>query len=275
MNKNTKKNLSKRLLQYGALTVAALGVTDAAGQIIYVDVEPDVTIAVGEAFSIDFNIDGIENLNLSNPEGLAGGNAALAFPSSGGALVGFTAGSYQYPVVLIEGEMIDAAASYTAVGIRGDLNYYGCAYSNSQWCDTVVDGILGVKFNDLIGGTDHYGWVRLDTDVNGTNLMVVKGYAYNSTPDAGIEAGDEGILSVEDQSFNNFNYYINTNSQLVLKASTSLENIQLYNLLGQQVLTKTLSNTNETINIASLDAGIYIAKVSIQGKSKSFKIVKN
>ena len=83
------------------------------------------------------------------------------------------------------------------------------------------------------------------------------------------------ILSVSDESFNNFNYYINTNSQLVLKASTSLENIQLYNLLGQQVLTKTLSNTNETINIASLDAGIYIAKVSIQGKSKSFKIVKN
>jgi hypothetical protein len=82
------------------------------------------------------------------------------------------------------------------------------------------------------------------------------------------------ILSIEDNLFNNFNHYI-TNNELFMIASTSLENIQLYNLLGQQVLTKTLSNTNETINIASLDTGIYIAKVSIQGKSKSFKIVKN
>ena len=82
------------------------------------------------------------------------------------------------------------------------------------------------------------------------------------------------ILGIEDNLFNNFNHYI-TNNNLVMSSSTSLENIQLYNLLGQQVLTKKLSNTNETINIASLDTGVYIAKVSIQGKSKSFKIVKN
>ena len=82
------------------------------------------------------------------------------------------------------------------------------------------------------------------------------------------------ILSIEDNLFNNFNHYISSN-QLVISASTSLENIQLYNLLGQEVFSKRLSNTNETINIASLDTGIYIAKVSIQGKSKSFKIVKN
>ena len=82
------------------------------------------------------------------------------------------------------------------------------------------------------------------------------------------------ILSLEDNLFNNFNHYI-TNNQLIINASTSLENIQLYNLLGQQVISKKLLNTNETINIASLETGIYVAKVSIQGTSKSFKIVKN
>ena len=81
-------------------------------------------------------------------------------------------------------------------------------------------------------------------------------------------------LSVSDESFNNFNYYI-ANNKLVINASTSLEKIELYNLLGQEVFSKSLSNTNETINIASLETGIYVAKVSIDGKSKSFKIVKN
>ena len=275
MNKITKKSLSKRLLQYGALTTAALGVSDAAGQIVYVDIEPDAIIAVGETFSTDFDEDGFEDVSVANPADLANGFAAVVFPSSGGAFVGFTAGGYQYPALLNEGDIIDDASGYTEVGVRGDLNYYGCAYSNSQWCDTVVDGYLGVKFNNLLGGTDHYGWIRMDTDVNGTNLMVVKGYAFNLTPDTVIEAGDEGVLSLQDEYFNDFNYYIDTNSQLVLNASTSLENIQLFNLPGQQVISKKLSNTNETINIESLDTGIYIAKVSIQGKSKSFKIVKN
>ena len=85
---------------------------------------------------------------------------------------------------------------------------------------------------------------------------------------------NEFILGVSDESFNNFNYYIN-NNQLILSASNSLENVQLFNLLGQEVISQKLSNTNETINIASLDTGIYAAKVSINGNTKSFKIVKN
>lgn len=85
----------------------------------------------------------------------------------------------------------------------------------------------------------------------------------------------EGTLGLTDESFNNFNYYINANSQLVLSASTSLENIELYNLLGQQVVSQRLSSTNETINLASLNSGIYIVKVSIEGNTKTFKIVKN
>ena len=77
MNKITKKSLSKRLLQYGALTSAALGVSDAAGQIIYVDVEPDAIIAVGETFSTDFDEDGFEDVSVANPADLANGFAAV------------------------------------------------------------------------------------------------------------------------------------------------------------------------------------------------------
>jgi len=272
MKKITSKKFSKRLLQYGALSVAALGVTDAAGQIIYTDVDPDVTIAVGETFSIDFNADALENMNLSNPDGLTGGNAALAFPSSGGAFVGIEAGGFQYPALLAEGDAIDDASGYTATGARGDLNYYGCAYSNSQWCDTVIDGYLGVRFDDLTNGTTHYGWVRFDTDVNGTNLMIVKDFAFNSTPDEGILAG-EGTLGVNDQSFNGFNYYV-ANNVLNLSANTSLESVQLYNLLGQQIVSQKLSNSNETVNLASFSQGVFIVKVNIEGQTKSFKIIK-
>ena len=273
MKKITSKKLSKRLLQYGALSVAALGATDAAGQIIYTDVDPDVTIAVGETFSIDFNADALENMSLSNPDGLAGGNAALAFPSSGGAFVGFTAGSYQYPNLLAEGDVIDDASGYTSAGQRGDLNYYGCAYSNSQWCDTVIDGLLGVRFDDLINGTTHYGWVRFDTDVNGTNLMVVKDFAFNSTPDEGILAG-HNVLSINDNAFNNFSYYIDADNTLNLKSDLPFENVTIFSISGQQVISQKLSSNEGAVSISNLQQGIYIARVSVEGKTKSFKIIK-
>jgi len=36
-----------------------------------------------------------------------------------------------------------------------------------------------------------------------------------------------------------------------------------------------LSSNNETVDLSGLQSGIYIATVSIDGASKSFKIVKN
>ena len=189
MKKTISEKLSKRLLQYGALSAAALGVADASGQVVYTDIDPDQVLNVGDEFAMDLNVDGLTNATVNNPDGLANGNAAIVFPSSGGAFVGFTAGGYEYPALLSEGDIIDSAAGFTTPGVRGDLNYYGCAYSNSQWCNTVVDGYLGLRFDDIINGTTHYGWIRMDTDVNGTNIITVKDFAINATADEGIAAG--------------------------------------------------------------------------------------
>ena len=84
----------------------------------------------------------------------------------------------------------------------------------------------------------------------------------------------DGVLAVADQTFNSFKYYVDANNQLNLSADISMESVVLYNVLGQQVVSQKLANTNEIVNISALQSGIYIAKVSIDGNSKSFKIVK-
>lgn len=274
MKKTISEKLSKRLLQYGALSAAALGVADASGQVVYTDIDPDQVLNVGDEFAMDLNVDGLTNATVNNPDGLANGNAAIVFPSSGGAFVGFTAGGYEYPALLSEGDIIDSAAGFTTPGVRGDLNYYGCAYSNSQWCNTVVDGYLGLRFDDIINGTTHYGWIRMDTDVNGTNIITVKDFAINATADEGIAAGDTGSLGIEDNSFEGFSYFVDTNSNLYMKAMTSLNMVELHNVVGQEVISQKLSNNVETISLANLASGVYIATVTIEGQTKSFKIVK-
>lgn len=84
----------------------------------------------------------------------------------------------------------------------------------------------------------------------------------------------DGTLGITDESFNGFNYYVDYYNVLNLSANSALQQVVIFNALGQQVVSQKLSNTNETINLASLETGIYVAKVSIEGNTKSFKIIK-
>ena len=275
MKKITSKNLTKRLAQYGAMSAAVMAGADANGQVVYTDVDPDVTLQVGDLYTLDFESDTFEDVEVRNPDGLAGGNAAIVFPSSGGAFAGFTSagGTYDYPFLMAEGDVIDAATGYTTTGDRGDLNYYGCAYSNSQWCGDVNDGYLGVRFISLTTGTTHYGWVRLDTDVNGDNLITVKDFAFEATPDTAISAGDQGSLGLTDSAFGAFEYHTSENA-LHLSSATMMNQVVLHNVLGQEVARQQINATSATVAMDRLSAGVYIATITAEGQTKSIKISK-
>ncbi len=81
-------------------------------------------------------------------------------------------------------------------------------------------------------------------------------------------------LSVGDNLFQGFSHFVDNNSQLILKANKPMGNINLYNVLGQQMISKKLSKLNETLNLSALKSGIYIVRIAIDGQEKSFKIVK-
>lgn len=267
MQKITSKKLSKRLLQYGVMSAAALGAADVNGQIVYTDVDPDENIPVGGEYIVDVTGGGTE-FRFSNPDN-AGGNAAIVFPSAAGAFVGFTAYGFEYPALLAEGDAIDGAAGYTTTGTRGDLNYYGCAYSNSQWCGNVVDGYLGITFE--FSGNTHYGWIRLNTDVNGSNIMTIKDYAFNATPDEAITAGQ--TLSLEDNTIEGFSSFISNNA-LNLNARTKMDAVTIHNIAGQELISRKLSKTSEIVDLSALSNGVYIATVSIEGRLQAIKFVR-
>ncbi|WP_299128022.1 T9SS type A sorting domain-containing protein [uncultured Winogradskyella sp.] len=85
------------------------------------------------------------------------------------------------------------------------------------------------------------------------------------------------ILNVNEFDLNSIrHYYNNTTKELTLESETStFTNVNLYNILGQEVFTKQLSQNNEILSLSSLNDGIYIAKISIGSKSKTIKFVKN
>ena len=51
--------------------------------------------------------------------------------------------------------------------------------------------------------------------------------------------------------------------------------IGIYSLLGQPVISRSLFSTSEAINVSPLTDGVYIAKVTVSGNSKTIKFVKS
>ena len=83
-------------------------------------------------------------------------------------------------------------------------------------------------------------------------------------------------LSVDEFNLNSFTNFYNKDSDILTLTSVSsaFSSVEIYNLLGQNVMSKMLSNTAETVELSSLQDGVYIVKVSINGNSKSFKLLK-
>jgi hypothetical protein len=80
-------------------------------------------------------------------------------------------------------------------------------------------------------------------------------------------------MSVNDFETNQLTHYTN-NGILVIDAEAQLENVEIYSILGKKVGSEILNGNSANINIAHLQKGVYLAKVSAEGKTKTFKFIK-
>lgn len=82
-------------------------------------------------------------------------------------------------------------------------------------------------------------------------------------------------LSLQNFSNDKINIFPNPANDLITISSDNLiEAISLYNVLGQEVISSRPNNNNQTIDIASLNSGVYIIKTTIAGATSSSRIVK-
>lgn len=83
------------------------------------------------------------------------------------------------------------------------------------------------------------------------------------------------VLSLVDNSFEGFSYYPNpTTNILNVNAKSNIENITIYNVLGQQLINITPDSLTAKIDISNLSAGMYVMKATVNGNVGSFNIIK-
>jgi len=81
--------------------------------------------------------------------------------------------------------------------------------------------------------------------------------------------------SVEDLKKFNFSAYPNPAlNNLTISASKNIENVEIFNLIGQKVMSLSPNSDNKTIDVSNLNTGVYILKATIEGIKGSYKFVK-
>ncbi|HSD13703.1 MAG TPA: T9SS type A sorting domain-containing protein [Flavobacterium sp.] len=107
-------------------------------------------------------------------------------------------------------------------------------------------------------------------------VVYVNTWRYNGGPaityrisayDASLSAGSFDVAS--------FKAYPNpVKDVLNLSYSTEISSVEVYNMLGQKVLVKTLNVAQGQIDMSNLNSGNYIVKVTADGLTKTIKVVK-
>ncbi|MDG1244930.1 MAG: T9SS type A sorting domain-containing protein, partial [Polaribacter sp.] len=58
-------------------------------------------------------------------------------------------------------------------------------------------------------------------------------------------------------------------------AQNTINTVEIFNVLGQKVITMQVENTSAEINVSNLNAGIYLIKYEINNSISTKKFVKN
>ncbi|TYA59060.1 DUF4394 domain-containing protein [Formosa maritima] len=84
-----------------------------------------------------------------------------------------------------------------------------------------------------------------------------------------------GALSIDEFSTTQFNYFPNpTTGLLFINAKQNIDSIQVFNMLGQEVLSLKPKNMEVTLDFSSLSQGTYFLKSLTNGNVSTHKIIK-
>lgn len=269
-----KKELQDKLSKYAAAAAAiTAGVTGANAQVVYTDVDPDLTddavnngglVAYGVDIDNDTNFDYI----LAARDTTIGGTSPRVrftliapYGTAGNAIAGETPSGYDYALALNSNDMIDNTLNWIAATNTMAYNVDSSNPYNENW-NGVTDKYLGLQFNT--GGNTYYGWARLDVQAIG-DVFTLKDYAYESTPNTGILAGDMGPAGIDDASMEQLVHFINqANNTVLVKVNGELTNgvVNVVSTSGAVVATGNVENGTYTVDMNGLTAGVYMINVT-------------
>lgn len=130
-------------------------------------------------------------------------------------------------------------------------------------------------------------WVSVDVPITALGGVVGGSLARNDVAQIGITTAmvdnvwydniylHKNTLSVSSFETANIKMYPNpASTEFTIEAREVIETVSIYNMLGQEVLIKSINAQETSIDISSLNIGVYIVKASINGNISTSRIIK-
>jgi len=286
-----KKDLLKKFQSYSALAAGLLAADAVNAQVVYMDVDPDVDVSgnfdaanwqdnsAWATHQLDLDDDGNadytlrvrsdqqhgagfldpagENMYINNPN-----DNPFAKPLDEGTQIGGD-NTQVWKELKVYPNGYNYMGTLTTLG--KSLEEGGGGWTGQQ------DKYLGLKF--YIGTNVHYGWARLDIR-DDSRVYTLKDYAYESSPDTPINAGDDGSVGITEAStLMNCNVF-STGSRIVVERLDKINStavVRIFSLTGQQVMEHNLAGSRIELNLSDL-SGIFLVKVADQEKNYMRKV---
>ncbi|MCB9195863.1 MAG: T9SS type A sorting domain-containing protein [Flavobacteriales bacterium] len=278
--------LDSKIKQYASVACGITAVTSASAQVVYTDVNPDATITAGGAtsqYAVDFDNDGSFDVAFAMFTGSQTGTypysgynipytldytvGVATFGTAAPATNGWLASSGNV-AGLSAGSRIGSSATFN--GSQGSMGgvfntYLGAPISNSFGPYSSgnflgAEKYLGVRFD--INGAVHYGWVRVEMSADATT-MIIKDYAYESTPETPINAGSQAsMVSVDELASQVTVRNINNNLNIKLEGINNAD-LTVVGLDGKQYINQVVGSV-DVVSLGDLSTGIYLVNISTE-----------
>jgi hypothetical protein len=255
-----------KMKAYSAMALCFAGAGVANAQIVYTDVNPDITVTtVPDSCIIDFNNDATPDYIIKRFDwsGNPANSAVIMPPAVNNGIMATMGATVPYVSALAAGAAIDGTVTtwITNDGVDPQLMKFGLAstYSGTTYghFNDGADHFIGCEF--MIGADVHYGWVRVSCASGGAS-GTIKDYAYNTAVGGAITAGQmagiDDVVAVESNI-----YSFNKNVHFNFSSSIQGE-INVYNSLGELILNDNIEGQKTVIDMSAQASGIYMIKVA-------------
>ena len=176
-----------------------------------------------------------------------------------------TAGGTGLAEVAVDIEVVDGVATYeTTMNDQTAYFYFAVYYGIEDYTDEQVLQLLEsnpdmIKFEDQ---SNYIDFATAEADLFGIFIVPLNANEEVGTTVA-IRFTAEGVLGLQDVNIPTLNVYPNpAKTQVTVTSSSSIDRVELTNILGQKVYENATVGANQTtVNVADLQNGAYFVRV--------------
>jgi hypothetical protein len=179
----------------------------------------------------------------------------------------------------------DATMTWRARGISP--NYCAENYTVYVGTENTIENLTSssISFNETISAAPNGGcgaWADRTLDISAASgSLVYVGFRHHASSDMfHLNIDDLGVtgtsLGLEDLGESQFSFFPNpVNNVLTINAQASIDNITVYNMLGQTLITLTPNTNDSKVDMSALQTGAYFVQVSVNNTLNTVRVIKN